>query len=117
MYAELDPVNNIDPDGHAAKWLKKIAKGVKKAGNAAYNFVVGNDIKTMKSKNTKWHQKAGAAISISSNFVLGGGIISKTAKVAVKGTAKAVRVVKASKVVVKAIKVVKTTAKNSGLGR
>ena len=31
LYAESDPVNNIDPDGYAPKWLKKIAKGVKKA--------------------------------------------------------------------------------------
>ena len=31
LYAESVPVNNIDPDGYAPKWLKKIAKGVKKA--------------------------------------------------------------------------------------
>ena len=43
LYAEADPVNNIDPDGYAPKWLKKIAKGVKKAAKASYNVVIGDD--------------------------------------------------------------------------
>jgi RHS repeat-associated protein len=113
LYAESDPVNNIDPDGHAAKWLKKITKGVKKAAKATYNFAIGDDIKTLKSKNTKWYQKAGAAVSIASNFVPGGGVVSKAAKAVIKGTAKAVTAVKASKAVVKSAQVVKSTAKKA----
>ncbi|CAM3904933.1 RHS repeat-associated core domain-containing protein [Mesobacillus zeae] len=35
LYAEADPVNNIDPDGLAPKWLKKLKKGIKKASKAA----------------------------------------------------------------------------------
>ncbi|NRG46526.1 hypothetical protein HRF87_17385, partial [Bacillus sp. CRN 9] len=38
LYAESDPVNNIDPDGYAPKWLKKLSKGVKKAAKATYNL-------------------------------------------------------------------------------
>lgn len=109
LYAESDPVNNIDPDGYAPKWLKKISKGVKKATKSTYNFVIGDDIKTLKSKNTKWYQKAGAAISIASNFIPGGGLASKAVKIAAKGTSKAVRTVK---VTTKAKKVaVRATAK------
>ncbi|MDQ0271338.1 RHS repeat-associated protein [Cytobacillus purgationiresistens] len=108
LYAESDPVNNIDPDGYAPKWLKKLGKGVKKAAKATYNFAVGDDIRTLKSKKTKWYQKAGAAISIASNFIPGGGIASKAIKAAVKGTSKAF---KASKAVKKTTKVVKAPAK------
>jgi RHS repeat-associated protein len=113
LYAESDPVNNIDPDGYAPKWLKKLTKGVKKAAKATYNFAIGDDIKTLTSKNTKWYQKAGAAISIASNFIPGGGVVSKAAKLAIKGTAKAVKAVKVSKAVVKAAKVVKAPAKKA----
>jgi hypothetical protein len=91
--------------------LKKITKGVKKATKAAYNFAIGDDIKTLKSKNTKWYQKAGAAVSIASNFVPGGGVVSKAAKAVIKGTAKAVTAVKAAKTVTQAAKVVKSPAK------
>ncbi|MEH7353852.1 RHS repeat-associated core domain-containing protein [Neobacillus drentensis] len=108
LYAESDPVNNIDPDGHAPKWLKKITKGVKKAAKATYNFAIGDDIKTLKSKNTKWYQKPIAALSIGSNFIPGGGVLAKAAKAVVKGTAKAI---KATKAVTQATKVVKETAK------
>jgi RHS repeat-associated protein len=111
LYAESDPVNNIDPDGYAPKWLKKVAKGVKKAAKAVYNVAIGDDIKTIKSKKTKWYQKAGAAVMIASNFIPGGGVVSKAVKVAIKGTAKAVRVYKASTAVIKATKVIRTPAK------
>ncbi|HEY4552549.1 MAG TPA: DNRLRE domain-containing protein, partial [Bacillaceae bacterium] len=111
LYAESDPVNNIDPDGYAPKWLKKLAKGVKKASKAAYNFAIGDDIATLRSKNTKWYQKAGAALSIASNFIPGGGVVSKLAKAAVKGTSKAVKTYKASTVVKKSTKVIKAPAK------
>ena len=104
LYAESDPVNNIDPDGYAPKWLKKIAKGVKKASKAAYNFAIGDDIKTLTSKNTKWYQKAGAAVFIASNFIPGGGIV---AKAVAKGTAKAVKTVKKTA----KVKTVKSPAK------
>ncbi|WP_433958711.1 hypothetical protein [Cytobacillus horneckiae] len=55
-WRESDPVNNIDPDGYAPKWLKKLSKGVKKAAKATYNFAIGDDIKTIKSMKTKWYQ-------------------------------------------------------------
>ncbi|MEC1155453.1 RHS repeat domain-containing protein [Cytobacillus horneckiae] len=93
LYAESDPVNNIDPDGYAPKWLKKLSKGVKKAAKATYNFFIGDDIKTIKSKKTKWYQKAGTA----SNFIPGGGLASKAVKAAIKGTAKAYKAAKATK--------------------
>ncbi|MEC1155440.1 DNRLRE domain-containing protein [Cytobacillus horneckiae] len=97
LYAESDPVNNIDPDGYAPKWLKKLSKGVKKAAKATYNFAIGDDIKTIKSKKTKWYQKAGAAISIASNFIPGGGLASKAVKAAIKGTSKAYKAAKVTK--------------------
>ncbi|WP_433958703.1 RHS repeat-associated core domain-containing protein [Cytobacillus horneckiae] len=97
LYAESDPVNNIDPDVYAPKWLKKLSKGVKKAAKATYNFAIGDDIKTIKSKKTKWYQKAGAAISIASNFIPGGGLASKAVKAAIKGTSKAYKAAKATK--------------------
>ncbi len=97
LYAESDPVNNIDPDGYAPKWLKKLSKGVKKAAKATYNFAIGDDIKTIKSKKTKWYQKAGAAISIASNFIPGGGLASKAVKAAIKGTSKAYKAAKSTK--------------------
>ncbi|MED4206177.1 DNRLRE domain-containing protein [Neobacillus mesonae] len=111
LYAEADPVNNIDPDGYAPKWLKKVFKGVKKTAKAAYNFAIGDDIRTLTSKKTKWYQKAGAAFMIASNFIPGGGIIAKAAKAAIKGTSKAVKAVKVSRAVTKAAKVVRTTSK------
>ncbi|WP_176547233.1 RHS repeat-associated core domain-containing protein [Bacillus sp. AFS053548] len=102
LYAEADPVNNIDPDGYLPKWLKKLSKGVKKGAKAAYNFAIGDDIKTLTSKKTKWYYKAGAAVSIASNFIPGGGIVSKVAKAAIKGTRKAVKAYKVSKAVSRA---------------
>ncbi|MES9682752.1 RHS repeat-associated core domain-containing protein, partial [Gottfriedia acidiceleris] len=111
LYAEADPVNNIDPDGYLPKWLKKLSKGVKKGAKAAYNFAIGDDIKTLTSKKTKWYYKAGAAVSIASNFIPGGGIVSKVAKAAIKGTRKAVKAYKASKAVSRASKVVRSSAK------
>ncbi|WP_210367569.1 RHS repeat-associated core domain-containing protein [Bacillus sp. REN3] len=111
LYAEADPVNNIDPDGYAPKWLKKVFKGVKKGAKAAYNFAIGDDIRTLTSKKTKWYQKAGAAFMIASNFIPGGGVITKAAKAAIKGTSKAVKAVKASRAVTKAAKVVRSSSK------
>ena len=92
LYEHSDPVNNIHPNVYAAKWLKKVAKGVKKAAKATYNLVIGDDIRTLTSKNTKWYQKAGAAVLIASNVVPGAGVAVQAAKVAVKSTAKAVKV-------------------------
>ena len=111
LYAEADPVNNIDPDGYLPKWLKKLSKGVKKGAKAACNFAIGDDIKTLTSKKTKWYYKAGAAVSSASNFIPGGGIVSKVAKAAIKGTRKAVKVYKAGKAVSRASKVVRSSAK------
>ncbi|PKG27231.1 hypothetical protein CWS20_20020, partial [Cytobacillus horneckiae] len=73
------------------------SKGVKKAAKATYNFAISDDIKTIKSKKTKWYQKAGAAISIASNFIPGGGLASKAVKAAIKGTSKAYKAAKATK--------------------
>ncbi|MEC1155456.1 hypothetical protein ABFV99_27035 [Cytobacillus horneckiae] len=42
-------------------------------------------------------QKAGAAISIASNFIPGGGLASKAVKAAIKGTSKAYKAAKATK--------------------
>ena len=112
LYAESDPVNNIDPDGYAPKWLKKIAKGIKKAAKSSYNLVLGDDIRTLTSKNTKWYQKVVAGALIASNFVPGvGTAASVTAKVAVKGTVATVKDVKATTSAKKAAAVVNKTPK------
>ncbi|PLR77511.1 hypothetical protein CU633_09940 [Bacillus sp. V3-13] len=84
LYADGDPVNNIDPDGHAPKWLQKGMKATKKAAKKAYNFAIGDDIKTLKSPKSKWYQKAGAAVSIASNFIPGAKGVTLGAKAAIK---------------------------------
>ncbi|MEH7475839.1 polymorphic toxin-type HINT domain-containing protein, partial [Priestia megaterium] len=75
VYAEGDPVNNIDPDGHKAKWWQKGWKSAKKGAKKAYNFAIGDDIHTLTSKKSKWYQKAGAGASIASNFIPGAGAV------------------------------------------
>ncbi|MCX7571379.1 polymorphic toxin-type HINT domain-containing protein [Tumebacillus sp. DT12] len=106
LYADADPVNNIDPDGHKAKWLSGVWKSTKKAAKKAYNFAVGDDIRTLKSKKSKWYHKAGAAASIASNFVPGAG----QAKWAVKG---AIKGVKAGKKAIKSVKYYKPSVKKA----
>jgi RHS repeat-associated protein len=113
LYAEADPVNNIDPDGYAPKWLKKLSKGIKKTAKASYNFVIGDDIKTLTSKNTKWYQKAIAGVSIASNFIPGGGLVSKAAKAVIKGTVGVTKTIKATKAVNQTVKIIKNTAKKA----
>ena len=112
LYAEADPVNNIDPDGHFAKWIKKLRKGVKKGfkkgGVGGYDFLIGDDLKTITSKNTRWYQKVGAAAMIASNFVPGLNVVGKVAKAA-RATYKAVKTVRATYTVAKAV--VKTSSK------
>jgi hypothetical protein len=75
--------------------MEKIAKGVKKAAKSSSNLVLGDDIRTLTSKNTKWYQKVVAGALIASDFVPGvGTAASVTAKVAVKGTVATVKAVK-----------------------
>jgi hypothetical protein len=73
LYADGDPVNNIDPDGHLPKWLQRGWKATKKWAKKGYNFAIGDDIRTLKSPKSKWYHKAGAAASIASNFIPGAG--------------------------------------------
>lgn len=84
MYADGDPVNNIDPDGHLPKWLQKGWKATKKYSKKGYNFAVGDDIRTLRSKKSKWYQKAGAGLSIASNFIPGAGAAKWGAKAGLK---------------------------------
>lgn len=88
LYADADPVNNIDPDGHAPKWMQKAWKSTKKFAKKGYNFAIGDDIKTLRNPKSKWYHKAGAALSIASNFIPGAG----QAKWAIKGGVKAYKV-------------------------
>ncbi|MGG4154292.1 DNRLRE domain-containing protein [Peribacillus muralis] len=97
LYADADPVNNIDPDGHAPKWLQKGWKSTKKYSKKGYNAYIGNDIKTIKNPKSKWYQKAGATVSVASNFVPGAG----QAKWAAKGAISAVKYGKKAKKVKK----------------
>ncbi|MBA2870486.1 RHS repeat-associated protein [Anoxybacillus calidus] len=73
LYADGDPVNNIDPDGHLPKWLQRGWKATKKWAKKGYDFAIGDDIRTLKSPKSKWYHKAGAAASIASNFIPGAG--------------------------------------------
>ncbi|MBH0171447.1 RHS repeat domain-containing protein [Fictibacillus sp. 18YEL24] len=84
LYAEGDPVNNIDPDGHLPKWMQKGWKSTKKYSKKAYNFAAGDDIRKLRSKKSKWYQKAGAGASIASNFVPGVGAAKWGAKAGIK---------------------------------
>ncbi|MFZ3589760.1 DUF6531 domain-containing protein [Bacillus sp. DJP31] len=97
LYADADPVNNIDPDGHAPKWLQKGWKATKKYSKSAYNLAIGDDINTLRNPKAKWYQKAGATLSIASNFVPGAG----QAKWAVKGAVAGVKYGKKAKKVQK----------------
>jgi hypothetical protein len=97
LYADADPVNNIDPDGHAPKWLQKGWKATKKYSKKGYNAYIGNDIKKIKNPKSKWYQKAGATVSVASNFVPGAG----QAKWAAKGAVSAVKYGKKAKKVKK----------------
>ncbi len=97
LYADADPVNNIDPDGHAPKWLQKGWKATKKYSKKGYNAYIGNDIKKIKNPKSKWYQKAGATVSVASNFIPGAG----QAKWAAKGAISAVKYGKKAKKVKK----------------
>lgn len=100
LYAEGDPVNNIDPDGYIAKWIKKGKKVAKKA----YNFAIGDDINTLRNPKSKWYHKAGATISIASNFVPGAGAVKWGAKAAYKAGKYAVKTSKSGKKIKKSKK-------------
>ncbi|ARU63594.1 hypothetical protein CBW65_23200 [Tumebacillus avium] len=106
LYADADPVNNIDPDGHLPKWMSGVWKSTKKATKKAYNFAIGDDIRTLTSKKSKWYHKAGAAASIASNFIPGAG----QAKWAIKG---AIKGAKAGKKAYKAVKYYKPSVKKA----
>ncbi|MGA4722130.1 DNRLRE domain-containing protein [Fictibacillus nanhaiensis] len=84
LYAEGDPVNNIDPDGHLPKWMQKGWKSTKKYSKKAYNFAAGDDVRKLRSKKSKWYQKAGAGASLASNFVPGVGAAKWGAKAGIK---------------------------------
>lgn len=75
LYADGDPVNNIDPDGHLPKWLQRGWKATKKLAKKGYNVAIGDDIRTLKSPKSKWYHKAGAAASIASNLIPGAGAV------------------------------------------
>lgn len=75
LYADGDPVNNIDPDGHLPKWLQRGWKATKKWAKKGYDFAIGDDIRTLKSSKSKWYHKAGAAASLASNFIPGAGAV------------------------------------------
>ena|GEM_PF-5739400 len=75
LYADGDPVNNIDPDGHLPKWLQRGWKATKRLAKKGYNVAIGDDIRTLKSPKSKWYHKAGAAASIASNFIPGAGAV------------------------------------------
>ncbi|MBN3554065.1 DNRLRE domain-containing protein [Fictibacillus nanhaiensis] len=84
LYAEGDPVNNIDPDGHLPKWMQRGWKSTKKYSKKAYNFAAGDDIRKLRSKKSKWYQKAGAGASLASNFIPGVGAAKWGAKAGIK---------------------------------
>ncbi|MEY9867591.1 hypothetical protein ABIE66_002970 [Peribacillus sp. B2I2] len=62
-----------------------------------YNAYIGNDIKKIKNPKSKWYQKAGATVSVASNFIPGAG----QAKWAAKGAISAVKYGKKAKKVKK----------------
>ncbi len=47
LYAEADPVNNIDAMGYKSTWIGDIWEGTKKGVVASYNFLAGDDISTI----------------------------------------------------------------------
>ncbi|PLR77518.1 hypothetical protein CU633_09975 [Bacillus sp. V3-13] len=59
-------------------------KATKNAAKKAYNFAIGDDIKTLKNPKSKWYQKAGAVVSIASNFIPGAKGVTLGAKAAIK---------------------------------
>nr|WP_237663318.1 RHS repeat-associated core domain-containing protein [Sutcliffiella horikoshii] len=108
LYADADPVNNIDPDGHAPKWLQKGWKSTKKIAKKGLKFGVLDDINTLRSPNSKWYHKAGAAASLASNFVPGAGVakfgVKAVAKYGVKNIQKGAKGLKAKKFVATSVK-------------
>ena len=91
---------------------------MKKAAKASYNVVIGDDIRTLTSKNTKWYQKVVSGALIAANFIpVVGPAASVTAKVAIKDTVATVKAVKttssAKKVATAANKKPKTVAAKS----
>lgn len=100
LYADADPVNNIDPDGHAPKWMQKGWKSTKKYAKKGYNFAIGDDIRTLRSPKSKWYHKASAIGMIGLNFVPGGGM----AKYGVKAISKGAKGLKHKKYYAKSLK-------------
>lgn len=100
LYADADPVNNIDPDGHAPKWMQKGWKSTKKYAKKGYNFAIGDDIRTLRSPKSKWYHKASAVGMIGLNFVPGGGM----AKYGVKAISKGAKGLKHKKYYAKSLK-------------
>ncbi|WP_044640086.1 polymorphic toxin-type HINT domain-containing protein [Risungbinella massiliensis] len=91
LYTEGDPINNIDPEGHAASWWNKFKKGAKKVGKAVYNFTIGDSIRTIKNPNSKWYEKVIAVAEILPQGKIIKGVkalskIYKATKKAKKGT-------------------------------
>ncbi|MCG1021457.1 hypothetical protein EKQ44_07180 [Sutcliffiella horikoshii] len=104
LYADADPVNNIDPDGHAPKWLQKGWKSSKKIAKKGLKFGVLDDINTLRSPNSKWYHKAGAAASLASNFVPGAGVAKFGVKLGAKAISKGAKGLKAKKFVATTVK-------------
>ncbi|WP_331254652.1 RHS repeat-associated core domain-containing protein [Sutcliffiella horikoshii] len=104
LYADADPVNNIDPDGHAPKWLQKGWKSTKKIAKKGLKFGVLDDINTLRSPNSKWYHKAGAAASLASNFVPGAGVAKFGVKLGAKAISKGAKGLKAKKFVATTVK-------------
>ncbi|WP_044640089.1 polymorphic toxin-type HINT domain-containing protein [Risungbinella massiliensis] len=91
LYAEGDPINNIDAEGHAASWWNKFKKGAKKVGKAVYNFTIGDSIRTIKNPKSKWYEKVIAVAEILPQGKIIKGVkalskIYKATKKAKKGT-------------------------------
>ncbi|WP_044640091.1 polymorphic toxin-type HINT domain-containing protein [Risungbinella massiliensis] len=102
LYAEGDPVNNIDPDGNWGSWLQKGWKGIKKAAKTVYNVAIGDSIKTLKNPNSRWYEKVFAAVDIASNFIPGAKLITSGVK-AIKAGVKAYKTYKKIKKIAKKI--------------
>ncbi|MBK2124378.1 RHS repeat-associated core domain-containing protein [Fangia hongkongensis] len=53
-----DPVDNIDPSGHKAKTLRRIARGISAVAAAGVNFLTNSTTWGAVSVNAKWHFRA-----------------------------------------------------------